>query len=231
MQSLSYIAGMFSLRRISAAGLLFSLVGLGGLSSCLYNSKDRCDPGETFDPGSGLCICAGNTIAGDHSCTPCGENEVASDAGTCDCAPGFARANASAACMKGLGNPCSADADCTDPVYNSCHIDSGTTGYCTNLNCATNADCTSGYGCNTKTPPAYCEQPPTGAGMKCMTDADCAGTQATYCENHMSFTCFVQCSLTAGDCFPGQECCDLGPLSFGLVNKQICVDMGTCGGK
>jgi hypothetical protein len=231
MQSLSYIAGMFSLRRFSAASLLLGFVSLGGAASCLYDSSNRCDSGQRFDPGAGLCVCAGNTVAGDHGCVACGDHQIAAnDACTCDADAGYTMVGA--ACQlspEGLGAACQADADCTTAPYSTCQVDSGT-GYCTNTACATNDDCTGGYACNTTSTPTFCQQPPTGQGMSCASDADCAGTDATYCETFTAHTCFVQgCSLTTNDCFSGYSCCDLGPLSGGLINKQICVMAGTCG--
>src|SRR4051794_9146301 len=100
MQSLSYIAGMFSSPRISAACLVFAFVGLGGASGCLYHSSDRCDSGQTYDPGSGLCICTpdSGTITGAHGCTPCGEHEV-SVSDVCSCAPGYQRSGGSGPCV------------------------------------------------------------------------------------------------------------------------------------
>ncbi|HWZ92935.1 MAG TPA: hypothetical protein VNW92_28915, partial [Polyangiaceae bacterium] len=183
MRSTSYMDDMFSLPKISGAWLLLGFFGLGGASGCLYNSADRCDPGQSYDPGSGLCICAAgtNTVTGDHGCVPCGEHEVATN-DVCTCADGYQMPAGGSTCViipKGLGDSCKADAECTDATYNSCHLD-GDTGYCTNANCSTSDDCTGGYACNTNSAPSFCQRPPTGQGMSCSSDADCAGTEATY---------------------------------------------------
>lgn len=231
MRLLSYLAGMFSLPRISAGALLLGAIGLCG--GCLYDSSDRCDTGQKFDSASGLCLCAGNTVAGDHGCVACAENEIAQN-DNCACAEGYQRASASSPCVvvpKGLGDACSSDQECADPIYSFCRIelDSGTSGYCTSSGCASSDDCAVSYACNTTSDPSFCERPPSGDGQACQSDADCAGTDATYCENHSSFVCYVEgCSLTANDCFPGKECCDLTGPSFGIIKKQICVDAGSC---
>lgn len=230
MAPVSSIARMFSARRISAAGFLLGFLGLGGLSGCLYDSSDRCDPGQTFNADAGLCVCSGNTVAGDHGCEPCGENEIAKD-DVCACIDGYELVG-SACQFKPLaqGIACEDDAGCTDKVYSTCHVPEGKGGYCTDTGCADTADCKGGYACNTSATPTFCEQPPTGQGMHCAKNADCAGTEATYCENHNTFMCFVEgCSLTENDCFTGYQCCDLAALSSGIIQKKICVKSGTCG--
>jgi hypothetical protein len=226
------MADMFSLPRISAACLLLGFAALGGASGCLYDAGDRCDPGQSYDPNSDLCICAAgtNTVTGDHGCVPCGDNQVAMN-DACVCADGYQAASGGTCVIvpKGLGDSCKADAECTDPTFDSCQMD-GDAGYCTSTGCAADADCSGGYACNTALTPTLCERPPTGQGMSCTSASDCAGTEATYCETFVAHTCFVEgCSLTDDDCFPGYACCDLGPLSGGLVKKQICVVAGTCG--
>ena len=232
MQFLSYIAGMFSLPRISAACLLLSFVGAGGASGCLYDSSNRCDPGQSYDPGSGLCICAAgsNTITGDHGCTPCGDHEVAAnDACTCDV--GYQRSGGSGPCVivpTGLGDPCTADADCTvNALFATCQM-TANGGYCTNINCASDDDCTGGYACNSGSDPAFCQRPPTGQDMPCTAQSDCAGKEASYCLTIQAQACFVECTVGGNECFSGRECCDLDKLSSHLIPKQLCVPTGTC---
>jgi len=211
---------MVSVRRISALGMLVAFSSLLGLSSCLYDSGDRCDPGQTYNADAGLCVCAGDTIAGtkpdgSQGCVPCPEGQVASND----------------ACVSGgtQGQACESDENCTDATFNTCHkLDDGA-GYCTNVDCAAN-ECTGGYACDTVAVPSYCARPPDGAGKSCTTDADCAGTEATWCDIYESHVCYVQgCELGANDC-PGKECCDLGVASGGLLKKTICVDNGSCKG-
>ncbi len=234
MGSESSIADMFSRPRISALGMLLAFVTLGGASSCLYHSSDRCDPGQTYNSEAGLCVCddSQNLIAGDHGCEACDANATAKD-DVCTCNDGFSGDGKT--CVetpKALGTDCKADADCNDEKYNTCHLVSADSGYCTNSGCTTvdDADCSGGYACDLSATPSYCERPPSGAGMACKSNDDCKGTDATYCETFNTHQCFVQgCSLTANDCFPGKECCDLAPLSGGIVKAVICVDSGTCG--
>jgi hypothetical protein len=227
MQSLSYIAGMFRLRRFLAASLLLGFVSLGA-SSCLYNSGDRCDPGQTFDPGSGLCVCAAgsNTITGQYGCVACGKHQIAQN-DACSCEPGYSMVGTDCQLSpEGLGLACQADTDCTTAPYTSCQTGSGA-GYCTNTSCMTTDDCTGGYACNTTSTPSFCEQPPLGEGMSCASSADCTGA-ATYCETFSAHTCFVPCTVGGDPCFSNEDCCDLSTLSGGIVKAVICVPSGTC---
>ena len=67
----------------------------------------------------------------------------------------------------------------------------GGAGYCTNVGCAAN-ECMGGYACDTVAMPTYCARPPDGAGKSCASDADCAGTEATWCDIYQSHVCYVQ---------------------------------------
>jgi hypothetical protein len=230
MRSLSYTASMLSLPRISAVSLLLAFVGVGGASGCLYDAGNRCDSGQKYDPSSGLCLCAGNTVAGDHGCVACGDHEIAQN-DACVCEAGYQKPSGATVCAiipTGLGNACTADKDCNvDPTYDTCHA-SGDSGYCTNAGCASDSDCTGGYACNTSGSASFCQRPPTGQGMACTSSDDCAGTEAPYCLTIQAHLCFVECSLTGNDCFSGYECCDLAALSSGLIPQQLCVPTGTC---
>jgi hypothetical protein len=125
--------------------------------------------------------------------------------------------------------PCDDDQDCTDATYDTCHLLDDTSGYCTNVGCAP-GECTGGYACDSVATPSYCARPPDGAGKSCASDADCAGTEATWCDTFQSHVCYVEgCALDGNDC-PGKECCDLAVASGGLLKKTICVDSGTCKG-
>jgi hypothetical protein len=228
------MSDMLCRSRISAAGMLLGLVSLGGASSCLFHSSDRCDDDQTYDSAAGLCVCdpKQNRVTGDHGCVACGAHEVAEN-DTCGCEEGYKRPSSGAACTlvpEALGGACESDKDCTDSVYDTCHIVSGGASYCTNVDCDKDQSaCTGGYACNDGVSPSYCQRPPAGAGQSCGSDKDCQGTDATYCEIYVTHVCHVEgCSLTSNDCFPGQECCDLSIRSGGLVKKQICVDSGTC---
>jgi len=222
---------MFSRRRLSALGMLAAFSSVLGLSSCLYDSGDRCDAGQAYDSSAGLCVCTGNTVAGNEGCVPCAEHELASN-DACGCEPGYARPTPGAACVLvpgALGLACESDADCTDETYAVCHGLADGSGYCTNVGCAV-GECTGGYACDTSAEPSYCARPPDGAGKSCQSSDDCAGTAATWCDTYRSHVCYVEgCTLGGNDC-PGKECCDLAVSSFGLIEKTICVDPGTCKG-
>jgi hypothetical protein len=223
---------MFAARHVSVLFAALALASLGGVSSCLYDSAHRCEAGQIFDSAAGLCVCdkAANMIAGERGCVACGEHELAQN-DACSCLDGYVRPTSSAACTlvpNALGNACQHDADCTDATYNTCHVLGDATGYCTSVGCSLTDDpCSGGYACNTTATPGYCQRPPSGVGQSCASDADCAGTDATFCEYLQGKICYVEgCSLTKNDCFPGQVCCDLTGPSFGIYKKQICA--ATC---
>jgi hypothetical protein len=226
---------MVSVRRISALGMLLAFSVLG-LSSCLYDSSDRCDLGQAYDANAGLCVCTGNTIPGTtiegaEGCVPCPEHEVARN-DACACEEGYQRATPAGACTKppeALGRACESDRDCTDPTYASCHLLADASGYCTNVGCA-QGDCIAGYVCDTLATPPYCARPPDGAGKSCATSKDCAGTEATWCDSFETHLCYVEgCAVDGNDC-PGKECCDLAVTTNGAFKKTICVDPGKCQG-
>ena len=237
---MSYIAGMFSLRRISAALGLTAFLGLVSAPGCLYDADNRCDAGQKYDAESGLCICVGNTITGDHNCVACPEHQhrpAAPDGGdpamapdTCVCDDGYQLMGSTCVIIPaGQGDACTKDDDCAGKgAFTSCQM-SASGGYCTNPGCSGDSDCTAGYACNTASTPTFCQRPPTGQGMACTKSADCASTEATYCETFSAHTCFVECSADPNGCFSGYECCDLSALSGGLIKNKICVVSGSCG--
>jgi len=228
---------MISVRRISALGMLVSLLSLLGLSSCLYESSERCDSDQVYDSSVGLCVCTGNTVPGNNpdgspGCVPCGEHELSSH-DACVCEEGYERPSADGDCVlvpDAQGLACQSDADCTDATYDTCHLLDDGSGYCTNVGCAV-GECSGGYACDTEATPSYCARPPTGAGMPCGSDDDCVGPEATWCDTFRTHVCYVQgCSLTGNDC-PGRECCDLAVASGGFIKNTICVDLGSCPGE
>jgi hypothetical protein len=82
-----------------------------------------------------------------------------------------------------------------------------------------------GSGCDASA--ASCSEepaPPTGVGMACSSDDDCAGTDASYCETLVSQSCLVPGCTTDDDCYQGNECCDL--TAFGM--PTLCVPEGSC---
>jgi len=202
---------------------------LAAAAGCTYDPNQRCDENQALSSDGRQCICVPGAAMTAHGCTLCGANEIPGN-GICDCAPGYSRPMPSAACQAApaaLGLACdTASAPCTDPAYTTCHVTSGTTGYCTSAGCTTSSDCSGGYACDTTTPPTFCKRPPVGAGQACQSNAECAGTEATYCDLTVSHQCLVQgCTVTPDNCFSGTVCCDLS--KFGVA-QPICVPPGTC---
>jgi hypothetical protein len=65
-----------------------------------------------------------------------------------------------------------------------------------------------------------------GAGQACKSTAQCAGTEATYCDLSVTHQCLVEgCTVTPDNCFSGTVCCDLS--TYGVA-QPICVPTGTC---
>jgi hypothetical protein len=208
------------------AALALASVAAAG---CVYDSGARCDENEELSADGKTCTCVAGAVMTDHACVLCGANEVPGP-GACVCAPGFARAAAGMPCQAmpgGLGAACdTASTPCTDATYAHCQVTSGSAGYCTSTGCASSGDCTGGYACDTSGAVPFCRRPPVGAGMSCQSNADCAGTEATFCDAVVTHTCRVQgCTLSPDDCFEGTQCCDLS--GFG-VPQPICVQSGTC---
>jgi hypothetical protein len=206
------------------------LLTLGALvaGACVYDADDRCSPGQVLLTDSS-CGCAPGSAFTPQGCVPCAENEVAGPNG-CICAEGLSRPTPDAACQappQELGVACDTQsAPCTSPTYDHCQIVSGSSGYCTTSGCSSSAECQGGYACDTAASPPFCRRPPLGAGNPCESPADCAGTEATWCDTFMTHTCLVQgCSVSAQDCFVGEECCDLS--RFGLP-APLCLPQGAC---
>jgi hypothetical protein len=203
-------------------------VGLGlaayTVSGCLYDPDEPCGDEFSVYGDNVRCVCPEGTAYSPTGCVACGEHEVASAAG-CTCEDGYSRASAEEPCTEtpsGLGAECDPNApDCPAP-YDHCEPTDGA-GYCTTTGCTTNDDCTGGYRCNGS---GVCQRPPLGLGQACASADDCAGTEATFCDNFMTHSCQVQgCRLDANDCFLGYECCDFS--AFGLA-QPLCAPEGTC---
>jgi hypothetical protein len=193
--------------------------------ACVYDSDNRCGEGQALETeGTETCICAKGYATTPTGCVLCPENEEPGATG-CVCKAGYSKPTADAPCAQagvGMGATCDATSiPCTDATYNHCHAVSGTAGYCTTQGCTSDADCSGGYMCDLSATPAYCRRPPLGFGKACSTDADCAGTEATYCDSFMTKTCLVQgCTLEPDNCFSGTECCNLS--AFGVA-QPLCV--------
>jgi hypothetical protein len=194
----------------------------------VYDADHRCGANQVLAIDGRHCACVVGSVATEHGCQLCGNNEVPGE-GKCDCVTGYSRPTPEAACVlipTGLGVACdTVDAPCADVNFPACHPTGGTTGYCTSLGCVSHVDCLSGYACDTTATPTYCKRPPTGTGRSCQSNADCAGTEATFCDLMISRQCLVQgCTTTPDSCFPGTECCDLTTLGM----PALCVKEGAC---
>jgi hypothetical protein len=72
---------------------------------------------------------------------------------------------------------------------------------------------------------------PSGQDMPCSSEADCAGTDATFCETLQSNVCLVQgCAVGDSSCAPGRECCDLSAIPLGGFDTAggLCIPEGAC---
>lgn len=196
-------------------------------AGCVLDTDDKCGERQVIWGDDEQCVCEEGSAYTPEGCVPCTANEVASATG-CACATGFARPSPELACAEipvGIGVACSTAAECLDLPYPVCQAAAVGSGYCTSANCTTSAECAAGYACNTTATPTYCQRPPLGAGTSCTSPADCAGTEAIFCDTFVTRTCRVQdCSLAADDCFEGTECCDLSMYSI----PNLCVVGGTC---
>jgi hypothetical protein len=192
-------------------------------AGCLYDPDEPC--GKDLDVyGDKLrCVCPEGTAYTPTGCVTCGEHEIAGPTG-CDCVEGYVRPSPNAACAEipgGLGADCDPDASECEAPYDLCEPTTDG-GYCTSA-CATMDDCEGGYACNEA---SVCQRPPVGLGTACTGPADCAGTEATYCDTFVTHACQVQgCQVDPNDCFFGYECCDLS--GFG-ISEPVCVTTGAC---
>ncbi len=195
--------------------------------ACTFDSSDRCGPNEVIYGNNERCVCVEGAAYTPAGCVMCGENEVPGSTG-CVCAPGYSRSAEGSPCeaaSAALGAECSTSMPCSDETYAHCEMSSAGDGYCTSTGCS-DGDCSGGYACDTSVSPSVCRRPPTGMGQSCSSAADCAGTDATYCDTFMTHTCIVEgCTLSPNDCFIGFDCCNLS--QFG-VPEPICVPTGAC---
>jgi hypothetical protein len=196
--------------------------------ACTYDPDDRCGPNaEVY--GDGLrCVCVAGAALTPTGCVMCGPNEEAG-ATACQCVPGYSRPAGDGACeedpMTGQGLACDDATPCADPLAVHCEADASGSGYCTTTDC-TETPCSGDYACDESASPSVCLRPPIGQGLSCSSAADCAGTEATFCDTVESQTCLVRgCSVSPNDCFIGWSCCDLS--SLGLA-ETLCVPEGAC---
>jgi hypothetical protein len=210
--------------RLAAA--LFALLGVMP-SACTYDPSDRCGPHQVMYEDL-RCVCDAHSATTATGCVPCGADEVPGATG-CTCKPGYSKSEEGGACEPtpmGLGTACEVSTGCSDPRFNHCEPGADGKGYCTETGCSSSADCTGGYACDALVTPSVCRRPPLGLAMSCTSDADCAGTEATYCDTFQSHSCLVQgCSLMPDNCFSGWECCDLS--MYGIA-QPLCIPQGAC---
>lgn len=175
-----------------------------------------------MDATGRLCVCEDNAIVDGRRCRPCPADEVAIS-GVCGCAAGTAKNNDNVCVtVAGLGDSCS-NAPCGDASYPVCAPESAgkTAETCTKA-CASDADCGASYTCATWEPEPYCREF-GGNGKPCTTSADCAGTDATFCDTYFTHSCIVAgCSLDAGGCPRGNVCCDFSGFGFGNLCAPRC---------
>jgi hypothetical protein len=212
-------------RRIVASATLVLTATLTSamLGACLFDPDDRCGENQVVLGENLRCVCAEGYARTEAGCVACGEHEMVTPTG-CACEDGYVRPTANAACVPqgSLGSECDDDAPCNDPVYSYCEPEGG---YCTNTDCESSEDCQGGYACDTSADPAICRRPPTGLGVSCTSDADCADYDATFCDLVVARQCLVQgCTVEPNDCFEGYTCCDFKPF----VPQPICIPGNSC---
>lgn len=190
--------------------MIASLLAASGAltAACLYDADQRCGPDQEFSEDLAYCICVEGTAWTEDGCQKCGRNEVIGAAG-CECRTGYERV----------------DGRCEEAPEPEPPPEPGDGG--------------AGDGGGASEPPPEPEpEGPDGLGMSCQTDADCAGTEAEYCDLFVTFGCLVAgCSIGGDDCPTGYECQDLsgfggpGPVCVAAVcdiDAQDCPDGFTC---
>lgn len=210
-------------------GFAWLLLATPLLPACLVDPDQRCGTHQILQGAA--CACeAGYGLSGTQ-CVACAANEVGSLEG-CECAAGYGRTDPALPCTPtaALGLACSADADCTDPLFGYCAApDQG--GYCTHADCASSADCSNDYSCNQRGTRSFCQRPPTGYGDACESSADCAGFEASYCESLSAHACLLSgCKSNPSICPGDWACCDIPLLGNSLCLPHSELSGGNCPG-
>ncbi|CAN5590540.1 hypothetical protein BH11MYX1_BH11MYX1_16650 [soil metagenome] len=192
-------------------------------AGCVYDANSRCGPAMTFDETLSACVCANNAVVDGLGCKPCAADEVAQN-GACGCAPGAAKSSAGV-CehVAGLGDACAGADDCTSDAYPYCApATAGVNAATCTSTCETDLDCAPAYTCATWEPHPYCRTF-AGLGTTCASSADCAATDAQFCDVYQSHTCIVSgCSLATSDCPRGSMCCDFSQYGLGTLCAPAC---------
>jgi hypothetical protein len=197
--------------------------------SCIYDADHRCGPSQHLSDNS-TCACDDGLVLSGQTCVPCADDEVW-QAGVCVCADGYTRATGDGgACVQGgpgiQCDPAASPSTCMDPNYPTCRDRGAGVGYCTTT-CDSDTDCPHGFVCDTTATPATCKSAAVGEGDACSATSDCAGKDATYCENIIVHKCIVPgCSVDSPvSCSEGWSCCDVRPLG---LNMTLCLPEGEC---
>jgi hypothetical protein len=158
---------------------------LGACGAC--GTDADCSPGQTCDPSSNSCLCAGGNSCGctsNQDCMTAGQGNVCEDGGTCvGCLQDSDCTNPDAGgpfCLSNSCVQCEVPSQCP-PTAPGCDSSSNTCG-----TCSLNTDCPSGDGCqlNSSTAPnPYCAgicglkgAPTDGGCVQCAEDSDCGGS-------------------------------------------------------
>jgi hypothetical protein len=191
------------------------------LSGCIVGDN-KCSANQVELTGDAVaCACAPGAVPDPrgYGCVMCGEHEqVVSE--KCECEMGFHRPSPDAACEETtggvLGAACNDTMPCAEP-YPYC-ASAGAESFCTTQGCAGNDECETGWRCNTPGAGGFCEQP-AGLGKACEAPADCAGTEATFCESFVTHSCIIEKCLGHPEVCPsGNVCCDM----TALVGSSLC---------
>jgi hypothetical protein len=128
---------------------------------------------------------------------PCGESLVKTDAGACVCPDRTVP-------VDGKCLPCGEN---EHPNGAQCVCDDGF------ARPAAAAACEPSEAEPTPTPT------PDGLGQSCASNADCAGTAATYCDVFATLTCVIEgCKEQSGVCPGDMTCCD-----YAILSRSLCV--------
>lgn len=213
--------------------LAAALVLAHAATSCIV-SGDRCGANQVaFDDQVSICLCKPDYVTASDGvgCVPCGENQTAVQ-NACVCKPGFSRPSASDVCKpEAQTATCTADADCAAATP-YCARKGSEPGYCTRTDCTANADCTVGWSCEQTPTTRYCARPPTGFGLPCQSNADCAGFDASYCEVLSTHTCILAgCATRERTCPSEWTCCDYASLigsPFSICASEVLLGQQGC---
>lgn len=163
-------------------------------TACLVDEGDECGAHQHLISRNLFegCVCDDGAVPNDNGvgCRQCGRNEKV-QAGACVCEEGFARANASAACMPREEEDVDAGA-----TVDAGPMEPGTSGQ--DMACTSAADCANYHAsyCLTLQPPTRCLVPNCADGTnRCASDRDCC-----------VITILPELAATGGLCVPAGTC-------------------------